>query len=77
MTRTGHNGQRVTGLQFTLDDILSGTAEPGALVEITKKDFLISTNSPVPEPSSIILGVLGGLGMVTVGYRKKFAKSAA
>ena len=71
----GLAGNPVTKVEFTLDDILLGHAEPGALVEITKKDFLI-TNNPVPEPSSIILGVLGGLGMATVGLRKKIAKVA-
>jgi hypothetical protein len=71
----GLGGDRVTKVEFTLDDILLGHAETGALVEITKKDFLITQN-PVPEPSSIILGVLGGLGMVTVGLRKKFLKTA-
>jgi hypothetical protein len=77
MNRTGHSGQRVTGLQITLDDILAGTAEPGALVEITKKDFLLGLGAnPVPEPASIVLGVLGGLSLVVVGYRKKLAKTA-
>jgi hypothetical protein len=69
----GLSGDRVTQVEFTLDDILLGNAAPGALVEITKKDFLIGAN-PVPEPSTILLGVLGGLGMATVGLRKKLAK---
>jgi hypothetical protein len=63
----------VTKVEFTLNDILLGNAEPGALVEITKKDFLIGAN-PVPEPSTILLGLLGGLGMATVTLRKKLAK---
>ncbi len=69
----GLGGNHVTKVEFTLDDILLGNAEPGALVEITKKDFLIGAN-PVPEPCTILLGVLGGLGMATVGLRKKLAK---
>ncbi len=69
----GLAGDRVTKVEFTLNDILLGNPEPGALVEITKKDFLIGAN-PVPEPSTILLGLLGGLGMVTVTLRKKLAK---
>jgi hypothetical protein len=77
LNRTGHNGQRVTGLQIVLDDIISGTAEANALVEITKKDFLLSVSSnPVPEPASIVMGVLGSLSLAVVGLRKKFAKVA-
>jgi hypothetical protein len=71
----GLAGHRVTGLELDLDNILSVNAEVGAVVSMDKKSFVISTNGVVPEPSSIILGVLGGMGLGLVGYRKKFAKT--
>jgi hypothetical protein len=74
---SGNTGKRVTKIELTLDNILEASALPDAFASITKKDFLLSlgTTNPVPEPSSIVLGILGGLG-VAVGYRKKFAKQA-
>jgi len=72
----GLAGDQVTKVEFTLDDILLGNAQSGAMVEITKKDFLLGPPNNTPEPSSIILGVLGGLSLAAVGYRKKFAKTA-
>jgi hypothetical protein len=74
MAGAGLAGHRVTQLELDLDNILSVDAETGATVSMDKKSFVIST-SPVPEPSSIVLALLGGLGLVTVG-RKKFAKTA-
>lgn len=71
---TGHHA---TELELTLDNVLSTTSIPGASVAIDKKSFLIgTTTNPVPEPASIVMGVLGGLGLVTVSYRKKMAKKA-
>lgn len=70
-------GHRATELELALDNVLSTTSIPGATVAIDKKSFVIATSqNPVPEPASIVMGVLGGLGLVTVGYRKKMAKKA-
>jgi PEP-CTERM motif len=68
---------RVTGLSLVFDNLLFAASEPGSTVEIQKKlfDITLGTMNPVPEPSSIFLGVLGGLGLVAIG-RKKFAKNA-
>jgi hypothetical protein len=70
-------GHRATQLELELDNVLSTTSIPGASVAIDKKSFLIATSqNPVPEPASIVMGVLGGLGLATVSYRKKMAKKA-
>jgi hypothetical protein len=71
-------GHRATQLELALDDIVSVNFQPGAVVSIDKKSFLIATSqNPVPEPASIVMGVLGGLSLAVVGYRKKLAKAAA
>ncbi|HZZ27473.1 MAG TPA: hypothetical protein VFE46_05645 [Pirellulales bacterium] len=72
----GLAGHRVTGLELDLDNILSVNAEPNAVVSMDKKSFIITTGGFVPEPSSIIMGILGGLGLATAAFRKKFAKTA-
>lgn len=76
LAANGLTGHRVTGMSLLLDNILSETSEPNSVVSIDKKSFIITTGGLVPEPSSIILGVLGGLSLGVVGYRKKVAKKA-
>lgn len=64
----------VTKVLLTLDNVLSAVSENGSIAFIDKKTFLIDpTLTPVPEPGTIILGLIGGVGMVLVG-RKSWKK---
>jgi len=60
---------RVTGLSLALDNQLFGNTQSGnslTLAQIDKKHFIItpSVTDPVPEPSTIILGLFGGVGLL-------------
>jgi hypothetical protein len=67
---------RVTGLTLSLNNVLSGTAEPNSIAFIDKKSFSISTITTVPEPSTVILGLMGGVGLLVGGRRLRKAKVA-
>jgi PEP-CTERM motif len=76
LAQAGFTG-RVTKLALDLDNTLSGQTTPNGLSFIDKKFFNISTtNVPVPEPSTIVLGLLGGLGLVGTCYRRRKAQVA-
>lgn len=64
-----------TKIDLVLDNTLFATSEAGSIAFIDKKDFQIWT-TVVPEPGTIILGLIGGLGMILVG-RKTLKKQAA
>ncbi len=68
---------RVTGLTLSLNNVLSGTAEANAIAFIDKKAFSINAiNTPIPEPSTIALGLLGGVGLIAGGRKLRKAKAA-
>jgi len=60
---------RVTGVSMALDDILLGTTTSSdglTIAAIDKKHVIITptATNPVPEPSTIILGLFGGVGLL-------------
>jgi len=60
---------KVTGLSLALNNQLFGNTQVVnglSLAEIDKKHFVLTTSvtDPVPEPSTIILGLLGGVGLL-------------
>lgn len=56
---------RVTKMALDLDNTLTGQTTVNGLSFIDKKFFDISTTTnPVPEPSTIVLGLLGGFGLI-------------
>jgi len=71
LAAAGKSGQRVTGLTLTLDNVLSGTAEANSIAFIDKKNFSISTVTAIPEPSTVILGLMGGFGLLACGRRMR------
>jgi len=63
-----------TKIDLVLDNTLFTMSEQGSIAYIDKKAFEISTTVMVPEPGTIILGLIGGLGMVMIG-RKTWKKA--
>jgi hypothetical protein len=61
-----------TKIILTVDNTLFARSELGSTAFIDKKDFYIN-NTVVPEPGTIVLGLMGGLGMLVVG-RKAWKK---
>jgi hypothetical protein len=61
-----------TKIDLVLDNSLFAMSEQGSFAFIDKKDFQIF-NTVVPEPGTIMLGLVGGLGMVLMG-RKAWKK---
>ena len=60
-------GQHATGVKVVIDNQLLTLSEASSLSFLAKKDFQISVDSQivrqtVPEPSTALLAVLGGLG---------------
>ncbi len=77
LAAAGKTGQRVTGLTLSLNNVLSGTAEPNSIAFIDKKAFAVSAVvTPIPEPSTVILGLMGGVGLLVGGRRLRKAKVA-
>jgi hypothetical protein len=65
----GLGGGRVTGLSLALDNQLLGQTQSAnslTLAQIDKKHFIITptVTDPVPEPGTIILGLVGGVGLL-------------
>jgi hypothetical protein len=75
LAAAGKTGQRVTGLTLTLNNVLSGSAEANALASIDKKSFQINVTA-VPEPSTVILGLMGGVGLLIGGRRLRKSQIA-
>jgi hypothetical protein len=75
LAASGHGSDHVTGLAgLSLDNALTSSALAGGSAFIDKKNLTVDLNlqNPVPEPSTIVLGLLGGFGMLVAG--KKFRK---
>ncbi len=75
LAAAGKSGQRVTGLTLSLNNVLSGTAEANSIAFIDKKAFSINVTA-VPEPSTVILGLMGGLGLLVGGRRLRKTRIA-
>ncbi len=67
LVAAGKSGQRVTDLTLTLNNVLSGTAEPNSIAFIDKKNISIGVPAPIPEPSTVILGLMGVVGLLVGG----------
>ena len=61
----------ITKINVTLDNtLIASTTEIGSLAFIDKKDFDITVETGIPEPSTFLLGVLGlALGSCLVRRR--------
>ena len=62
----------VTGVSMALDDILLGTTTTAnglTLAAIDKKHIIITptATNPVPEPSTVVLALFGGVGLLFTG----------
>jgi hypothetical protein len=72
---SGHANDHITQLAgLSLDNALTSSAIAGGSAFMDKKNLTVNLNlqNPVPEPSTIVLGLLGGFGMLVAG--KKFRK---
>jgi hypothetical protein len=71
---------KVTSLSLALDDKLLGntiSANGLTLAEIDKKHIILTpTTDPVPEPSTIVLGLVGGMGLLVGGRKWRKASQA-
>jgi hypothetical protein len=67
---------RITGMTLSLNNVLSGTAQDGAIAFIDKKSFAVSSTVAVPEPSTVILGLMGGVGLLIGGRRLRKSQIA-
>jgi hypothetical protein len=76
LAAAGRTGQRVTGLTLTLNNVLSGSAEANALASIDKKSFEINVVAAIPEPSTVVLGLMGGVGLLIGGRRLRKSQIA-
>jgi len=79
LAANGKAGQRITGMSLSLDNQLftQTTVTQGlTLAAIDKKNFFISAVTTVPEPSTILLGLMGGVGMLVGGRRLRKARTA-
>lgn len=74
LAAANRSGELVTRIKVALDDQLLGVTqeEEGlSLAAIDKKHFIISTNANfIPEPSTLVLGILAGLGLAFVARRR-------
>jgi hypothetical protein len=62
-----HNTDRITGVSVALDNELfdqTQQVDGSTLATINKKHFLAMIDVPIPEPSTMILGVVGATGLV-------------
>jgi hypothetical protein len=78
LAANGRAGQRITGMSLSLDNQLFAQTQQLqglTLASIDKKHFFISSTI-VPEPSTILLGLMGGVGILVCGRRLKKAKTA-
>jgi hypothetical protein len=64
-----------TLVEFCVDNMLKARSEEGTLAFIDKKDFWIDVNQ-VPEPSTIVLGAMGFVGMLIGGRKIRKSKVA-
>lgn len=59
-------GQLATKVEFAINNTLVTTSETGTLAFIAKKDFRVEIETFIPEPGTLTLVCLGGLGMVAL-----------
>jgi len=70
-------GTRVTKLgTLALDNQLVRDTDPNSFSYIDKKFFSISVVTAIPEPSTILLGLMGGVGLVLGSRKMRRAKVA-
>jgi hypothetical protein len=70
-------GTRVTKLgTLALDNQLVRDTDPNSFSYIDKKFFSISVVTAIPEPSTILLGIMGGVGLVLGSRKMRRAKVA-
>jgi len=60
-----------------VDDMRSKISNAGTFDFVKMDDIVIATGTPVPEPSSLVLFMLGGLLTGGVAYRRRRRKSTA
>jgi hypothetical protein len=58
---------RVTGLKLSLGNVLGGTAEANSTAVIDIRRFATNGPTPIPEPSAVILGLMGGIELMFAG----------
>jgi hypothetical protein len=59
-------GQLATKVEFAINNTLVTTSEANSLAFIAKKEFRINIVPNVPEPATLVLICLGGLGVVAL-----------
>jgi hypothetical protein len=79
LAAAGRAGQRVTGISVGLDNqLFSQTSQVQGLTlaSIDKKHFTVNLMTTVPEPSTMILGAIGAMGLVVARRKLKKASKA-